>query len=102
VFRPLGEAEVARIASLLLAESSQRLASEKGIAYVCGQDVVAVLLGSGGFDRSLGARPMRQVVQRLVEAPIAEGILKGEFVSGDRIRVFAQGNGLAFRREARI
>jgi ATP-dependent Clp protease ATP-binding subunit ClpC len=101
VFRPLEEKEIARVAALILAESSERLASEKSIEYVCGDDVVALLLGSAGFDPSVGARPMRQTVQRLVEAPIAEGILKGEFVSGDRIRVVAHGGGLAFRREAR-
>ncbi|HEX4622623.1 MAG TPA: ATP-dependent Clp protease ATP-binding subunit, partial [Myxococcaceae bacterium] len=59
VFAPLSEADVARIAELLLAESSRRLAEEKGIAYVAGRDVVAHLLRSGGFDPSLGARPMR-------------------------------------------
>jgi ATP-dependent Clp protease ATP-binding subunit ClpC len=101
VFRPLEPQDVARIAGLLLAESSQRLAEEKGIEYRCGEDAVSVLLGAGGFDRSLGARPMRQVVQRMVEAPIAEAILRGEFASGDRIRVVAQGDGLAFRREQR-
>ena len=101
VFRPLDENELARVAALLLAESSRRLATEKGIEYFCGQDVVALLLAAGGFDRNLGARPMRQAVQRLVEAPIAEAILKGELVSGDRITVVAQGDRVAFRREAR-
>ena len=101
VFRPLEPHHLARIAALLLAESSQRLAAEKGIEYRCGDEVVEVLLAAGGIDRSLGARPMRQVVQRLVEAPIAEAILRGEFTSGDRIRVVAQGDRLAFRRETR-
>ncbi len=89
-FRPLREVEVARIATLLLAESSKRLATERGIEYVAGEDVVGHLLKSGGFDPQLGARPMRQVVQRLVEAPLAERILAGEFVAGDRVRVAVQ------------
>lgn len=101
VFRALAREDLARIAALILAASSERLASEKGIAYHCGDDVVALLLGSGGFDPSLGARPMRQTVQRLVEAPIAEKILKGEFISGDRIRIVSDGDRLSFRREAR-
>ncbi len=99
-FRPLQEVEVARIAALLLSESSQRLASEKGIEYVAGDDVVEHLLKSGGFDPTLGARPMRQTVQRLVEAPLAERILSGEFGQGDRIRVALRSGELAFRREA--
>ncbi len=98
-FRPLREVEVARIATLLLAESSKRLATERGIEYVAGEDVVGHLLRSGGFDPRLGARPMRQVVQRLVEAPLAERILSGEFVAGDRVRVALRGRELAFQIE---
>jgi ATP-dependent Clp protease ATP-binding subunit ClpC len=101
-FRPLKEAEVARIAGLLLAESSSRLRAEKGIAYVADGQVVELLLRSGGFDPQLGARPMRQTVQRMVEAPLAERILAGEFGRGDTVRVAVEDAGqLAFQREAR-
>ncbi|KFE69625.1 AAA family ATPase [Hyalangium minutum] len=96
-FRPLRELEVARIATLLLAESSKRLATERGIEYEAGDDVVGLLLKSGGFDPQLGARPMRQVVQRLVEAPLAERILSGEFVAGDKVRVAVEESQLAFQ-----
>ena len=99
-FRPLEEVEVARIATLLLEESSKRLASERGIQYVAGDDVVGHLLKSGGFDPQLGARPMRQMVQRLVEAPLAERILAGEFGSGDRVRVAVRSGQLQFQRDA--
>ncbi|XXF75110.1 ATP-dependent Clp protease ATP-binding subunit [Myxococcaceae bacterium GXIMD 01537] len=98
-FRPLQEVEVARIASLLLAESSKRLSTERGIEYRAGDDVVGHLLKAGGFDPQLGARPMRQAVQRLVEAPLAERILSGEFIAGDRVRVAVQSGQLAFQRE---
>ena len=97
-FRPLQESEIAQIAALLLAESSQRLASEKGIEYRAGDDVVAHLMRSGGYDAKLGARPMRQAVQRLVEGPLAERILAGEFCAGDRVRVAVQVGALSFRR----
>jgi ATP-dependent Clp protease ATP-binding subunit ClpC len=91
---------VARIAELLLRESSARLNTERGIEYVAGEDVVGHLLRSGGFDPRLGARPMRQTVQRLVEAPLADRILKGEFASGDRVRVAVSAGNLSFCREA--
>jgi ATP-dependent Clp protease ATP-binding subunit ClpC len=100
-FRPLTEEEVARIGTLLLAESSRRLATEKGIEYVAEPEVVQLLMRSGGFDPKLGARPMRQVVQRLVEAPLAERILAGEFMTGDRVRVMVQSGELQFLPEAR-
>jgi ATP-dependent Clp protease ATP-binding subunit ClpC len=86
-FRPLKEIEVAKIANLLLAESSKRLKTEKGIAYEASDEVITHLLKSGGFDPSLGARPMRQTVQRLVEGPLAEKILAGDFAEGDLVRV---------------
>src|SRR5262249_32373599 len=43
VFKPLQEVEVARIATLLLDESSKRLSTEKGIEYIAGEDVIAHL-----------------------------------------------------------
>ncbi|MBM7117328.1 AAA family ATPase [Archangium primigenium] len=100
-FRPLSETDVARIATLLLDESRKRLATEKSIEYAAGADVVELLMKSGGFDPKLGARPMRQVVQRLVEAPLAERILAGEFMPGDRVAVSVQNGELQFLREER-
>jgi ATP-dependent Clp protease ATP-binding subunit ClpC len=100
VFQPLKEVDVAKIANLLLAESSKRLSTEKGIRYVAGDDVVGLLLKSGGFDPALGARPMRQTVQRIVEGPLAERILSGEFAEGDCVRIAVTDEGLRFLREA--
>lgn len=99
IFWPLAEPEIARIASLLLAESSERLVAEKGIQYFAGEDVIELLLRSGGYDPELGARPMRQTLQRLVEAPLAERILQGDFGNGDRIRVQVGLGQLHFQRE---
>jgi ATP-dependent Clp protease ATP-binding subunit ClpC len=95
-FEPLKEIQVAKIANLLLAESSSRLQTEKGIAYRTTQAVVELLLKSGGFDPLLGARPMRQMVQRLVEGPLAERILQGEFATGDVVQIDVQSGQLAF------
>jgi ATP-dependent Clp protease ATP-binding subunit ClpC len=100
VFQPLKEVDVAKIANLLLVESSRRLSTEKGIRYVAGEDVVGLLLKSGGFDPALGARPMRQTVQRIVEGPLAERILSGEFAEGDCVRIAVTDEGLRFLREA--
>ncbi len=97
-FRPLKEVEVAKIATLLLAESSKRLQSERGIEYVAEGDVVSHLLRSGGFDPMLGARPMRQTVQRLVEGPLAEKILSGEFGTGDKVKVLLRDGAVDFAR----
>jgi ATP-dependent Clp protease ATP-binding subunit ClpC len=46
-------------------------------------DAVEALLDQGGFDEELGARPMRRAVGRLVEAQLAEMVLRGELAKGD-------------------
>ncbi|HEY7725403.1 MAG TPA: ATP-dependent Clp protease ATP-binding subunit [Anaeromyxobacteraceae bacterium] len=97
VFAPLSRDELARVARLLLAESSDRLHGERQIRFRAGDDVVARLLEEG-IDAALGARPMRAAVQRLVEAPLAERILRGEFAPGDEVQVKAGGAELLFAR----
>jgi ATP-dependent Clp protease ATP-binding subunit ClpC len=100
VFPPLSRADVARIAALLLAESAARLHGERRIRYLAAPEVADFLLEHGGFDPQLGARPMRSAVQRLVEAPLAERILAGEFGAGDQVRVAVEGGELRFSRAA--
>ncbi len=99
VFSPLEKREVSQIAALLIAQSALRLQSEKGIGYQAGPDVVDHLLSHGGFDASLGARPMRQAIQRLLEAPLAEAILEKRFHRGDRVLAHVQGEAVAFRAQ---
>jgi ATP-dependent Clp protease ATP-binding subunit ClpC len=97
-FAPLGRDEVQRIALLLLAQSSDRLFGERKIRFQAGSDVAAHLLDHGGYDPSLGARPMRGAVQRLVEAPLADAILHGRIAPGEVVRVRAEGGELRFGR----
>jgi ATP-dependent Clp protease ATP-binding subunit ClpC len=47
-----------------------------------GPEVVEHLLDQGGYDPELGARPMKRTIARLVEAPLAERLLKGELPRG--------------------
>ncbi|MFN0061658.1 MAG: AAA family ATPase [Myxococcaceae bacterium] len=102
VFAPLTTEQVGQVAERLLAESSERLQRERGIRFVAASEVVHHLLQSGGFDAQLGARPMRQTVQRLVEAPLAERILAGDFASGDEVQVRLDTRGaLAFSSQRR-
>jgi ATP-dependent Clp protease ATP-binding subunit ClpC len=97
-FSPLAREDVAKIARLLLADSSRRLEAERRIRFTATDAAVEFLLDHGGHDPSLGARPMRGAVQRLVEAPLAERILDGEFGAGDLVRIDAGADGLAFAR----
>jgi ATP-dependent Clp protease ATP-binding subunit ClpC len=97
-FGRLSEEDIAQIAAMLLEESSARLAGERRIRFSAGADVVRHLVANGGFEPALGARPMRGAVQRLVEAPLAERILSGEFGPGDLVRVEVERGALRFAR----
>jgi ATP-dependent Clp protease ATP-binding subunit ClpC len=98
VLHPLDAPQLSRILRMLLAQSSQRLEGEKGIRYAATDRVIDHLTQPGSLDARLGARPLRQFVQRLVEAPLAERILAGEFSAGDFVRVDVGSGELTFER----
>ena len=48
------------------------------------------LLGERGYDRQYGARPLRRIIQNLIEDPLAEGLLEGRYKDGMTINVTMQ------------
>ena len=58
------------------------------------------LLAKEGYDRQFGARPLRRAVQRLIEDPLAERLLMGEFSAGETVYVDAQNGEMVFTTEA--
>ena len=50
-----------------------------------------------GFDPTYGARPMRRAVERYLEDPMAEEILRGSFKAGDKVQVTRDGEKLSFK-----
>ena len=59
-------------------------------------DGAKTLLATQGFDPSLGARPLRRTIQRLVEDPLSEKLLWKEFRAGQTIIVDAQDGEIVF------
>jgi ATP-dependent Clp protease ATP-binding subunit ClpC len=94
---PLSRADLARVARLLLADSARRLEEERRIRFTVTDAAVEHLLDQGGRDPDLGARPLRGLIQRLVEAPLAERILGGTIAKGAAVAVDLAGGALAFR-----
>ncbi len=82
-FAPLGPSEVAEVARRMLRALGEELERARGVRLDVSDRAIEALLASGGFDPELGARPMRRAIGRLVEAPIAEMILKGDLQTGD-------------------
>ena len=59
-------------------------------------EAAKVLLATQGYDQSLGARPLRRTIQRLVEDPLSEKLLWKEFRAGETIIVDAVDGEIVF------
>ncbi len=88
VFEPLTEAEIEQIVDLMLARVQHQL-DERHIK-LAPTEAARKLLAEEGFDPEYGARPLRRTIQRLVENPVARGILQGEYRDGDTVELDAE------------
>ena len=84
-FRSLTEADLAVIVGIQLGRLRERLAQRHLVLEV--KLAAASLLAHEGFDPAFGARPLKRVIQRRLEDPIALSILRGRFHDGDTITV---------------
>ncbi|HYQ18533.1 MAG TPA: ATP-dependent Clp protease ATP-binding subunit, partial [Polyangiaceae bacterium] len=82
VFAPLGRDDVREIARRLLSGVGAALMAQRGVVLEYGPELIEYLMDEGGFEPSLGARPMKRTIARLLEAPLAERILRGELSRG--------------------
>ena len=83
VFERLGEAEIRRIASLLLEEIASRVTA-LGMEISFTDEVISLLVAEG-YEPRFGARPLRRAAVRLIEERLAEEMLSGRLREGDRI-----------------
>ena len=85
VFHELSKPEVTQIVDLMTKRVTTQLASQ-GIGLEL-TDAAKLLLAERGYDPTLGARPLRRAIQRLVEDPVSERLLLKEFRAGTVILV---------------
>ena len=85
VFHRLTEDEVKQIVDLLLVRDREQLATQALDLVLT--DSAKTFLVRNGYDRELGARPLRRAIQRYLEDPLAEQVLLGEYPSGTTIVV---------------
>ena len=95
VFSELSQAEVTEIVDLLVKRVQTQLEGQ-GLTLELTNDA-KLLLAKKGYDPTLGARPLRRAIQRMVEDPLSERILWKEFHAGETIIVDALGDEIAFR-----
>ena len=84
VFHELTQKEVISIVDLMIVRVTEQLAGQ-GMGLEVSPDA-KVFLGEKGYDPTLGARPLRRAIQRLVEDPLSERLLWKEFRAGQIIK----------------
>jgi ATP-dependent Clp protease ATP-binding subunit ClpC len=85
VFHMLEKADLNQIVDLEVEKLVKRLA-EKDVALTLTQEA-RDFLSEKGFDPAYGARPMRRAVERFLEDPLAEALLRGDVKPGDAVNV---------------
>jgi ATP-dependent Clp protease ATP-binding subunit ClpA len=100
-FRPLGRAELRRIVRLQLAELAALLAEQQLRLQL--DDAAVEVLVDQGYEPEYGARPLRRVLRRRIENPLATELLADRFLGAWGVAIEAEGQELRFvplRQEA--
>jgi len=87
LFRPLSEADLERIVDLQLARLTGMMAEKKLALEVT--PAAKHALAREGYDPVFGARPLKRVIQRRLQNPLALAVLEGKFQEGQTVRVDA-------------
>jgi ATP-dependent Clp protease ATP-binding subunit ClpC len=85
VFHPLTQENINNIAGLMLNEVSERLKAINITLFT--EDGVKAFLAEKGYDKVYGARPLRRMIQNMVEDKLAEKMLDGEIQEGDTVEL---------------
>ena len=98
VFHPLNKEQIRQIVDLMLASVTRQL-EEKEIKLEV-TEAAKDFLGEKGYDEVYGARPLRRVIQDMVEDKLSEDLLRGKFNSGDTVVVDLEDEEIVVRSEA--
>ncbi|HYJ32340.1 MAG TPA: ATP-dependent Clp protease ATP-binding subunit [Candidatus Binatia bacterium] len=94
VFHPLSRPQMEQITGILLQQVSERL-RQSGVKVTFEPSVVDLLIEKG-FDAALGARPLKRAIQKLIEDPLSEHVLRGQLKEGSDVLISRAGDELTF------
>jgi ATP-dependent Clp protease ATP-binding subunit ClpB len=94
VFEPLGREEIEAIVRIQLQGLERRLAERR--LTVSLTDAARAYLAEKGYDPEFGARPLKRLIQREVQDPLALNLLSGDIREGDVVEVDTGDGGLTF------
>lgn len=90
VFHPLTEEDLTKIVTILMSDVTKRL-GERDLQLEITSEAMKLLVKEGS-DFTMGARPLKRAIQRLIEDPVSDLILKGEAIAEKTIKVDAKDN----------
>ena len=90
VFHPLTEEDLTKIVTILMSDVTKRL-EERDLQLEITPEAMKLLVREGS-DFTMGARPLKRAIQRLIEDPVSDLILKGEAIVGKTIKTDAKDN----------
>ena len=90
VFHPLTEEDLTKIVTILMSDVTKRL-GEHDLQLEITPEAMKLLVKEGS-DFTMGARPLKRAIQRLIEDPVSDLILKGEAIAGKTIKANAKDN----------
>ena len=92
VFHPLTEEDLKEIVTILMSDVTKRL-KERDLQLEISPEAMQLLVKEGS-DFTMGARPLKRAIQRLIEDPVSDLILKGDAKEGKIIKADAKDNDL--------
>jgi len=92
VFHPLTEEDLKEIVTILMSDVTKRL-EERDLQLEISPEAMQLLVKEGS-DFTMGARPLKRAIQRLIEDPVSDLILKGDAKEGKIIKADAKDNNL--------
>ncbi len=95
VFHILKKEHIRKIIDIMLDESKKQL-EEKDMTFIIRESAKNFLIEKG-YDEKYGARPLRRTIQRELEDPLANEILKGVFKKGSKITVNYRDKKIVFK-----
>jgi ATP-dependent Clp protease ATP-binding subunit ClpB len=98
LFHRLKRDQMAAIVDIQMQRLSKLLADRKLTVEL--DDKAKDWLGAKGYDPAYGARPLKRVIQKYVQDPLAELILQGKIREGDKIKISANKDGLIINGQA--
>jgi ATP-dependent Clp protease ATP-binding subunit ClpB len=97
IFHSLSKEDLVQIVDIQLGHLQDRLAERKITLHV--SDEAKRYLAEEGYDPVYGARPLKRVIQREIQDPLAREMLEGRFSDGDMVRAELRDSRIVFERE---